>query len=38
MNAVDQIKRSQQYDEQRKKNKIKLKQLSLATYNVQTLQ
>ncbi|MEM7024170.1 MAG: hypothetical protein AAF637_16505, partial [Pseudomonadota bacterium] len=38
VNATDQTERSQQHDGRRKKDTIKLKQISLATYNVQTLQ
>ena len=38
MNATDQTERSWQPDERRRKDNIKLIQLSLATYNVQTLQ
>ena len=36
--AVDQTKKSQQYGKWRRKDNIKLKQLFLATYNVQKLQ
>ena len=38
MNAADQTKRSQQYDERRRKHNINLKHLSLPTYKVQNLQ
>ena len=38
VNAADQTERRQQHDERRRKDNIKLKQLSLATYNVRTLQ
>ena len=38
MNATNQTERSRQPDEKRRKGNIKLKQLSLATYNVRTLQ
>ena len=38
VNATDQTERSWQPDEQRRKDNIKLKQLSLARYNVWTLQ
>lgn len=38
VNATNQTQRSQQPDEQRRKDNIRLKQLPLATYYIQTLQ
>ena len=38
VNATNQTQRSRQPDEQRRKDNIRLKQLSLAAYYVQTLQ